>query len=139
METAILRADEPRQIGGRGVLHAPVGVVDEALGFRVAQAERHVERFEGEAGFEMVGERPPHDLAREGVEDDRQIDELFAEPHISDVGDPDLVEPRGREAAREVRRDGEPVPAHRRLRDERPAAQREQIVLAASGAARASC
>ena len=39
--------------------------------------------------IEMVGERP----ADQGVENDGQVDKLSRQPDISDVGDPDLIEP----------------------------------------------
>ena len=84
-------------------------MVDEAQGRRIAGGERHVERLDRQACFEMIGERPTDHLAREGVEDDRQIDEVLGQTHVGDVGDPDLVEAGGFEAARQVRRDLKPM------------------------------
>ena len=104
-------------------------MVDEAPRRRVAQAERHVERLDRQARFEMAGQRPSDDPAREGVEDNRQINEGLGEAHVSDVGDPYLIETRGLEAARQIGRDVEPMPTHRRLRDERAPAKGKQIVL----------
>jgi hypothetical protein len=61
-------------------------VVNEA-GRGVSGGQGHVERLDRQARLEMIGERPPDHLARKGVENDRQIDELRREPHISNVGD----------------------------------------------------
>jgi len=75
-------------------------------------------------------DRPADDLAREGVEHDRQIDEGFAEPHIGDVGDPDLIDAGRHQAADEVGHDGKAMAAVRSARHERTGAQAQQIVLA---------
>ena len=84
-------------VGGAGILHAAVRVMDQA-GRRVPGGQGHVERFDRQARFEMVGERPAHDPAREGVEDHGEIDELPGQTHVSDVGRPDLIEAGGRRA-----------------------------------------
>ena len=116
-------------IVGAGVLHAPVGVMDEA-GLWVSGGQGHVERLDRQARLEMVGERPADHLARKGVENDGQIDELPGQPDISNVGDPDLIEPRRDKIARQIGNDGELVPAVGGVGNERLFAQAEQIVLA---------
>jgi hypothetical protein len=71
----------------------------------------HVERFDRQARLEMVGERPADHLARKSVENDGQIDELPGQPDISDVGDPDLIEPGRDKTARQIGNDRELMPA----------------------------
>ena len=71
-------------IVGAGVLHAPVGVMDEA-GRGISGGESHVERFDRQARLEMVGKRPTDHPARKGVENDGQIDELPGQPDIKPV------------------------------------------------------
>ena len=105
-------------------------MVDEAHGRRIAGRKRHVEGLDRQARLEMAGDRPADDLAREGVEDRRQIDEVFRQPHVGDVGDPDLIEPGGNEAAHPVGHDGEAVPAVAGRRDEGLGALAQEIVLA---------
>jgi hypothetical protein len=68
-----------------------IGVVDEA-GRRIARRDRLVERIDGPASLEMVVERPSHHSAREGVDDDGEIDESLRQPDIGDVGDLQLIE-----------------------------------------------
>jgi hypothetical protein len=74
-----------------GVLHAAIGMVDEALR-RISRGDRHVESLDGQTGFQVIVERPSHDLAREGVDDDGEVDEGFGESDIGYVGDPELIE-----------------------------------------------
>ena len=62
-----------------GVLDAAVGMVDEALGLWLAVLDRHVEGLEGQRGAQVVFEGPSHHAAGEGVEDDGEIGEGFAE------------------------------------------------------------
>src|SRR5271168_3330235 len=57
---------------GTGVLHAAVGMVDQA-----APGRRH-----RQAGAEMIGHRPADDAPAESIEDNRQIGELLLEPGI---------------------------------------------------------
>jgi hypothetical protein len=47
-------------------------MVDQAVRRRSSCCDRHVERFDGQAGLKMVGQRPANDLATEGIENDRQ-------------------------------------------------------------------
>lgn len=118
---------QPFAIVGAGILHAPVGVVDEA-GLGVSGGQGHVERLDGQARFEMVGERPADHPARKGVENDGQIDELPGQPDISNVGDPDLIEAGGDKTARQIGNDRELMPAVGRVGNERLLPQAEQIV-----------
>jgi len=75
---------EPRRVFARSVLSAAIGVMDEA-GRRIARGERLVERVHGQARLEMVVERPSHHSAREGVDDDGEIDESLRQPDIEPV------------------------------------------------------
>ncbi len=68
----------------QSALDAAVGVGDEAHGRGGAQAKRHVEGLDRQARFEMIGERPPNEPAQEGVEDDREIDEVLGQTHIGE-------------------------------------------------------
>jgi hypothetical protein len=55
--------------------------------------------------FEVVAHRPADDAAAVGVEDDREEEPALAGRQVGDVGEPQLVWPRGGEAATdEVRR-----------------------------------
>ena len=66
---------QPFAIFVAGILHAAVGVVDETRR-GTAGRQRHVERFDSQARLEVVGERPTDHLARMGVENDGQVNEL---------------------------------------------------------------
>ena len=94
-------------------------MVDEAVERGIASQDRHVERFDGQACFEMAVERPANDLARERVDDHGQIDEVFGKPNVGDVGDPQLVEAAWPRPARQVGANDEAVTAVRRTRNER--------------------
>src|SRR5271165_4560931 len=96
----------------------------------VSGGQSHVERLDGQARLEMVGERPADHLARKGVENDGQIHELPGEPDIGDVGDPDLIEPRRDETARQIGHDRKLMPAVGGVGNEWLLAQAQQIVLA---------
>src|SRR5208337_385002 len=116
-------------IVGAGILHAPVRVMDEAwLG--VSGDQGHVERLDGQARLEMVGERPADHLARKSVENDGEINKLLRQPDIGDVGDPNLIEPCGNKSAREIGNDRELVAAVGRVGNEWLLPQAQQIVLA---------
>jgi len=104
--------------------------VDEAVGGGIAFGDGHVESLPGQAGLEMVFERPSDHFAREGVDDDGEIDEVFGEPDVGDVGGPDLVESGRPELAHEVGPDRAIVVAHGGARNEGLGAQRQQIILA---------
>jgi hypothetical protein len=75
---------EPCRVLARSVLDAAIGVVDEA-GRRIARGDRLIERVHGQARLEMVVERPSHHSAREGVDDDGEIDESLRQPDIEPV------------------------------------------------------
>ena len=121
---------EALAVGEAGVLHAAVGVMDEAAPGRLARLERLVEGGHGERRAETAAEGPAHGLAREGVEDHREIGEGAGEMHIGDVGDPDLVGPGRRQPAHQVGHDGDSFRLAGRRDEEGLAAQGQQIVLA---------
>ena len=99
------------------------------MGVGIAGRQRLVERLDGQSRLQVIGERPTDDLAREGVDDDGEIDEVLGKPDVSNVGDPDLIEACGARASRQIGPDREAVFAVSGARNERPGAQREQIVL----------
>lgn len=83
----------------------------------LALIERHLQGRQGEAGLQVIVQRPAGHLAAEGVDHHRQIDESLVQTHIGDVGHPQLVG-RGRDqAARQV---GPDRPAVARVRRRRP-------------------
>jgi hypothetical protein len=67
---------------GTGVLHAAIGMVDQAAPGRVARRQRHGQRRHRQTGAEMIGHRPADDAAAEGIEDDCQIGEFLLQPDI---------------------------------------------------------
>src|SRR5271165_2326367 len=108
---------------------ATLRVMDEAwLG--VSGDQGHVERLDGQARLEMVGERPADHLARKSVENDGEINKLLRQPDIGNVGDPNLIEPCGNKSAREIGNDRELVAAVGRVGNEWLLPQAQQIVLA---------
>ena len=62
-------------VGDGGVLHAAIGVMDQAAGLRLSGFEGGVQRGNGERSIKRVLQSPAHGLAREGVENDGKIDE----------------------------------------------------------------
>ncbi|SFK69528.1 hypothetical protein SAMN05444581_11585 [Methylocapsa palsarum] len=62
-----------------------------------ARRKRHVEGVKHDPRLEVVGERPPNDPARPGVEHDRQEQETGKRRNERDVGDPQFVRPVGDE------------------------------------------
>jgi len=113
-----------------GILHPAVGMMDETAGDNVARQQGHVQSLQGEACAKVRRHRPTHHAPAVGIEDDRQIGEVLGETHIGDVRNPELVDGRGLELARQIGIDAEAVVAVRRCRNERPASQAQQIVLA---------
>ena len=103
-------------------------MMNEAVGRGISRSQRLIERFERERGLQMVGEGKAHDFSRERVDDDGEIDEVLGQPDVGDVGDPELIEAGRTAAAREVRPDGEAVPAVAGARNKGPAPEAEQIV-----------
>jgi hypothetical protein len=72
----------------------------------------HEEGGRGELCAQVVAHGPPHDLAARQVEHSRQVPPALAGRHVGDVGEPDLVRGRGREALlQEVGRDRQAVAA----------------------------
>ena len=47
-----------------GVSHAAIGMMNQVLQRTAARSDSLVERFEGQAGLEMIGERPADDFPR---------------------------------------------------------------------------
>ena len=65
-------AGDTRNLVGRRVLGPAIGVMDESHA-GAPGAEGHREGAEGEFRAQVVGHRPPHDAARVGVEEHRQV------------------------------------------------------------------
>jgi hypothetical protein len=60
-------------------------------GRRLAGGDGHANRVQDELGAQVVGHRPAHDLAAEGVDHDGEVDEALPGAQIADVGDPQLI------------------------------------------------
>ena len=83
--------------------HGAVGVV---------AAAGHVEGVDDELGAEVVGDRPAHDPAGPGVDDDGEIDPALTGGLLGDVGDPQPVGSVGTElAVHQIVRRTAPAPA----------------------------
>jgi hypothetical protein len=63
-------------IGDGGVLHAAIGMMDQAAGLRLSGIEGRIQRGNGERGVERVLKSPAHGLAREGVKNDGEAKAL---------------------------------------------------------------
>src|SRR5215813_9260092 len=96
---------EAADIVAAGVLDAAIGMMDEAASNYLAAGERHLQRLDRQLGPQMFGHRPADYLAAEGVEDHGQEHEGLFQPHIGDVGDPELVDLRRLQTACQVRPD----------------------------------
>lgn len=66
---------------------------DGAFGWAAAP-QGHLERVDDELGAQEVGDRPAHDAARPGVEDDGQIDLAGLGRVFGNVADPEPVRAR---------------------------------------------
>src|SRR5215470_17134073 len=64
-----------------------------------ASADGHEERVEDELAVDRRPAGPAHDLAREEIHNDGQIEPPFPRPKVRDVRDPRLVRARDRELA----------------------------------------
>lgn len=69
----------------------PVVGVDQQSGVGGAVADGHVQRAGDRRRGLTAVDRPAHDPAGEGVQDDRAVDLAFAGAVLSDVGDPQLT------------------------------------------------
>lgn len=86
-----------------GVLDAAIGVVDQAVGLWPARRHRHRERSGCQPRLQMRFQGPADHAPAEGIEHDREIDELFLQPDVGNVGYPELVEAARHHAAGQVR------------------------------------
>jgi hypothetical protein len=66
---------------------------------RGGAARGHLERRADQLGFHRRGHRPADDRAREAVEHRRQVERALIRSDAADVGEPELVRPRGAKAA----------------------------------------
>jgi len=89
-------------IGDGGVLHAAIGVVDQAAALRLSGVEGPLQCRDGDRGIECVLKSPANGLAREGVKNDGEIGEGPGEMHIGDVRDPDLIGGGWHQAAHQI-------------------------------------
>ena len=81
-------------VSGAGVLNAPIGVVEQSRP-GLAIAPGLLEGILDQGAFEAVLSRPANELAAFKVHDGGQVKPPFAGGNVSDIGDPDLVEPGG--------------------------------------------
>lgn len=87
--------------GQGGELHALIGVED--LGPR--RLKRLLQRVQTEPTVERVGQMPVDHVVAEPINDRHQVHEAAQQRHIRDVGAPDLIGPRDRQLAQQVRID----------------------------------
>ena len=92
--------------------------------------QRHIQGRQGQARLQMIVKRPAHDLAAEGVQHYRQIDEAVRQPDIGDVGHPQPVDSHRLHAPGQVRIDAEAMIGVRGRRRIGPLPQAQQVVLA---------
>jgi hypothetical protein len=96
-------------------LAAPVAVVHQP-GIGAAVPDRHFERFDDEFGAHVLGHRPAHAAAAEGVDDDREVGLARPGGDLGEIGHPEPVRRGGREvAAHKIRRGRDSRHADRRL------------------------
>jgi transposase len=98
---------EPLAERQRGVLHTPVGMVNQPRsGF--ASPEGHLQSVDHELRAEMVGHRPADHLPGVDVEDEGEIQKALPSMDVSNIRRPDLIRSCGSEVATdEIRgRDG---------------------------------
>ncbi len=82
---------KPLAIGDRRVLHAAVGVMDQAAGGRPPSRDGFLQRGDGKRGIERVLKSPANSSCARTRQNDGEIGEGFGEMDIGDVRDPDLV------------------------------------------------
>ena len=111
-----------------GILHAAIGVMHQA-GRRLSLRDRLLQRRDRQARGQRSIQFPAHHLAREGIQDHRQVDELALQPDVGDVGHPKLVDAGQLHPAGQIQIDLQLVIRvrgdHERLR-----LHRQQVVLA---------
>jgi hypothetical protein len=116
-------------IAGGGVLNSAVGMVHQS-GSRGSALQGHPERGNGEIVFQRAIQRPADHTAGEGVQYDRQVNELHFQSDVSDVRHPELIQAGEFHIACQIRIHGTAVIGIRRCHHELPPAQTEQIVFA---------
>jgi hypothetical protein len=91
-------------IGG-GILAAAIGVMDQARRGALS-LDGHGQGSDGEFGAQMITHRPTNNLPGEEIQYDGLIEPPFGGWHVGDVGQPNLIRPRGHEGLFEqIRRD----------------------------------
>src|SRR5262252_617317 len=91
---------QPVRVANGQVLHAPVGMVDEALELLLASVpECHLQRVQGQLRVQRAGDPPAHDVAAEDVDNEGHVDEPGACPNVGQVSHPEPVGSRRRELA----------------------------------------
>src|ERR687897_524576 len=82
----------------RGVLAAPVGVMDQSRRW-TASVDRHVHRVEDQLRPEVVRHGPAYDLSGVGVEHEGEVEPPLPGPDVGDVRYPQAVRSFGSEVA----------------------------------------
>jgi hypothetical protein len=85
------------------VLHAPIGMMDQAVGRRLTRRNRHLQSRRGKARAQMRVQGPTDHSPAEGIKHHRQKGKLLQHPNIGDVRDPQLIQASEHQAARQVR------------------------------------
>lgn len=78
---------------GRRILYAAIGMMNKTGGPGLAIGKRLIQRLHGKRGVQMGSQSLADHLAGEAVENDGEIGEGFAQPDVSDIRYPDLIQP----------------------------------------------
>jgi len=78
-----LMLPEQLHVGPGGILDAPIRMMDHARR-RLTSRDRVVQRLQRQTSRQRLAQRPAHHLAREPIEDHRQVDELGAQAKWSE-------------------------------------------------------
>src|SRR5712671_1537510 len=112
------------------ILHAAIGMMDEAAGTGPACNKRHGECRNGQARLQMRVQRPADHAPAERVEHDGKESELLLQADIGDVRHPQLIEIGRHHPTRQVRHHPPAMAGVGRHRHEGSFPQAQQIVLA---------
>ena len=74
------------------ILHAAIGMMDQASTRWSTCLDRHFKRRQSEARAQMLFQRPADHSSAERIEQHGQKRELFQQPDISNIGHPELIE-----------------------------------------------
>ena len=90
-----LSRDQTLEVGGAGVLAAPIRVVQQP-GWRTTIPQCHTQGVQNQQGVHGLAHRPANHFARKQVQHDRQVQPGFAGLNVRKIADPFLVGSGGR-------------------------------------------